>query len=85
MSTKRKTHTSPKVKNRWNVKHYDRIQLNMPKGSADEVKRIAELRGMTVSAYIRHLIIADNAEGPESTRFLCGEGSLTPENEKNDT
>ena len=70
----RKTYTSPEVKNRWNAKHYDRIQLNAPKGSADELKHLAEMRGMSVSAYIRHLIIADNAENPENTRFLRGGG-----------
>lgn len=71
---KRRTYTSPEVKNRWNAKHYDRIQLNAPKGSADELKYLAELRGMSVSAYIRHLVIADNSENPENTRFLRGGG-----------
>ena len=78
MADKRKTYTSPEVKNRWNAKHYDYIRINAPKGSADELKYLAELHGMSVSAYIRHLVISDNSENPENTRFLRGGGSLMP-------
>lgn len=75
---KRKTYTSCEVKDRWNRAHYDRIDFRAPKGSADEVKAIAEKRGMSVAAYMRHLIIADNSENPDSTRFLRGGGVAEP-------
>lgn len=73
--SKRRTYTSPEVKNRWNAQHYDIMRFHAPKGSADEVRAIAAARGMSVAAYIRHLIIADNAENPETTHFLRGGGS----------
>lgn len=72
MSTKRKTHTSCEVKNRWNRAHYDVIRINAPKGSAEELRAVAAERGMSVSAYIRSLVIRDTAENPDSTRILRG-------------
>lgn len=74
--SKRKTYTSPEVKDRWNREHYDHIGFRAPKGSAEELRAIAAARGMSVAAYIRHLIIADNAEKPETTHFLRGGGVL---------
>jgi hypothetical protein len=74
--TKRKTYTSPAVKNRWNREHYDRAVINLPSGGRAELQSIAAAKGMSVSAYIRHLIIADNAEMPESTHILRGGGVL---------
>ena len=71
---KRKTYTSPEVKNRWNAAHYDRVQLNLPKGGAAELKALAAAQGLTVSAYIRKLIIHDSAENPESTQSIRGGG-----------
>ena len=41
---KRKTYTSPEVKNRWNAAHYDRVQLNLPKGGAAEATAGGEPR-----------------------------------------
>ena len=71
---KRKTYTSCEVKDRWNAAHYDKITFRVPIGAAEEVRRVAELHGMSVAAYLRHLIIADNAENPEITPFLRGGG-----------
>ena len=71
---KRKTYTSPEVKNRWNARHYDRMQLVVPIGAKAEIQAIAEKRGMSTAAYIRSLIIADNAENPENTYILRGGG-----------
>lgn len=71
---KSKTYTSCEVKDRWNRQHYDAITFRVPIGAAEEVRAAAELHGMSVAAYIRHLIIADNAENPEITPFLRGGG-----------
>lgn len=71
---KRKTYTSPEVKNRWNREHYDRLNIVVPTGAGAEIKSIAEKHGQSVSAYIRALIIRDNAENPDSTQFLRGGG-----------
>lgn len=66
--------TSTEVKNRWNAQHYDRTVINLPKGGADELRTIAAAKGMTVSGYIRHLIISDNRESPELTETIRGGG-----------
>lgn len=71
---KRKTYTSPEVKNRWNRDHYDQLQLVVPKGAREEIQRAAAEHGQSVSAYIRALIIRDNAENPENTPLLRGGG-----------
>lgn len=71
---KRKTYTSPEVKDRWNREHYDRVLITVPKGARDELRAAAERRGQSVSAYIRALIIRDNAENPENTSLLRGGG-----------
>ena len=70
--SKRKTYTSPEVKNRWNRKHYENVVVVVPIGSRDEIKAAAERHGQSVSAYIRALIIRDNADCPETTSFLRG-------------
>lgn len=74
--SKRKTYTSPEVKDRWNKRHYEQVVIRVPIGARDEVQRIARANGMSVAAYIRHLIIADNAEKPETTSLLRGGGVL---------
>ena len=69
---KRRTYTSPEVKNRWNAAHYDRMEVNVPQGARDEIKAAATAHGQSVSAYIRSLIIRDNPE--ELTKCLRGGG-----------
>ena len=71
---KRKTTTSSEVKDRWNRKHYESILFRVPIGGAEELREIAKKHGMSVAAYLRHLVISDNAENPESTHFLTGGG-----------
>lgn len=66
----RKTTTSAEVKNRWNREHYDRLQVIVPAGAADEIRAAAAKHGQSVSAYIRTLIIRDNAL--EDVRELTG-------------
>lgn len=68
----RKTTTSAEVKNRWNREHYDRLQVVVPAGAADEIRAAAAKHGQSVSAYIRTLIIRDNAL--EDVRELTGGG-----------
>lgn len=55
----RKTHTSSAVKDRYNRKHYEQIILRTACGGREAVQQLAELHGMSVSAYLRHLVIAD--------------------------
>lgn len=55
----RKTITSTEVKNRWNSKHYDRINVTVAKGGKDVITALAASAGLSTAAYIRHLIIAD--------------------------
>ena len=60
---KRKTYTSPEVKDRWNRNHYDMISFRTGKGGHEAVKALADARGMSMAAYIRHLIIKDAKDG----------------------
>lgn len=51
--------TSAAVKNKWNEKAYDRINLTVPKGDKDKIKAHAESKGMSVNSYINDLIKED--------------------------
>jgi hypothetical protein len=80
MATKRKTYTSPAVKDRWNRAHYDRLELRVYKGGRAEVQALADDAGLSVSEYIR-LAIKEKAEkdGKADTLvILRGGGDLTP-------
>ena len=57
--TQRKTHTSAAVKNRYNSKTYDRIEIVVKKGDKDIIKQKAASKGMSVSEYITGLIYSD--------------------------
>jgi len=74
--TKRKTYTSPEVKNRWNSKHYDRMAVVIPKGSRDEINAAAQRRGMSTSAYVRSLLLRDMQANGDISTNLAGGGSL---------
>lgn len=56
---RRKTYTSSEVKSRYNRKHYDQITFRCGKGGLQAVKALADSTGMSLAAYLRHLIIAD--------------------------
>lgn len=58
-TTKRKTHTSAAVKNKYNAKAYDRIALVVKKGDKDLIKSRADELGVSVNAYITSLIEKD--------------------------
>lgn len=57
--TQRKTRTSAAVKNRYNSKTYDRIEIVVKKGNKDIIKQKAASKGMSVSEYITGLIYTD--------------------------
>lgn len=50
-------------KNQHIKEHYDRINLIVPKGQKENIKRIAEEMGMSVNEYICTLIFKDTATG----------------------
>jgi predicted HicB family RNase H-like nuclease len=51
--------TSAAVKNKWNDKAYDRINLTVPKGDKEKIKAYAESKGKSVNGYIYDLIQKD--------------------------
>ena len=52
----RKTKTSAKVKNRYNAKAYDRINLIVPKGKKAVIEARAKLYDKSVNAFINRAI-----------------------------
>jgi len=54
--------TSTEVKDRWNAKNYDQVQLRVPKGAREQIQAVAAERGMSVAAYIKHLIVQSNLQ-----------------------
>lgn len=48
--------TSAAVKNRWNDKAYDRINLTVPKGQKEIIKAHAEANGESVNGFIQRVI-----------------------------
>ena len=48
--------TSSAVKNRYNEKVYDRINLTVPKGQKDVIKAHADSKGESVNAFIQRAI-----------------------------
>lgn len=48
--------TSAAVKNRYNDKTYDRINLTVPKGQKNVIKAHAESRGESVNGFIQRAI-----------------------------
>lgn len=77
---KSKTYTSPEVKDRWNKKHYEQLQFRVGIGGREAIKAMAEYNGMSVSAYMRHLVIKDaqSAGKGDISDILGGGGGVTP-------
>lgn len=48
--------TSAAVKNRYNEKAYDRINLTVPKGQKEVIKAHADSQGESVNAFIQRAI-----------------------------
>lgn len=51
-----KSKTSAAVKNRYNKKTYDRIEVVVPKGKKEQIKQHAEQRGESVNSFINRAI-----------------------------
>lgn len=56
--------TSAAVKNEWNKKNYDRINLMVPIGKKEEYKAIAESKGESLNGYINRLLEEDANSKP---------------------
>lgn len=67
--------TSSAVKNRYNAKVYDRIQLIVPKGRKQAVEARAQEVGESVNGYVNGLIREDMG-------LTAGEWKATEPNEK---
>ena len=52
----RKNTTSCKVRNKWNAKHYDRINVTIPKGYGDIFKEYCEEKGTTMNSVLTAII-----------------------------
>ena len=48
--------TSSAVKNRYNAKAYDQIQVRVPKGRKDEIQAHAETNGESVNGFINRAV-----------------------------
>lgn len=56
--------TSAAVKNEWNKKNYDRINLMVPIGKKEEYKAAAEANGESLNGYINRLLEEDANSKP---------------------
>lgn len=56
MTVKKNTDAKIKANNRYTNKAYDRINLAVPKGHKERIKRAAEMRGESVNAYVTRII-----------------------------
>lgn len=71
----RKTKTSSAVKDRYNRKHYEQVILRTAHGGRQAIQELAALHGLSVTAYIRHLVIADGERlGKDDISAILGGG-----------
>lgn len=71
----RKTHTSSAVKDRYNRKHYEQVILRTAAGGREAIQKQAKLRGLSVAAYLRHLVIIDGEKlGNNDISAILGGG-----------
>lgn len=71
----RKTHTSWEVKERYNRRHYEQVIVRTAQGGRAAIQELAAMHGLSVSAYIRHLVIADAiAHGKPDISGIIGGG-----------
>lgn len=52
----RKTYTSPKVKARWNRRHYDRCTFLVKKGEREKIAEYAKSHGLSVNKLFNEVI-----------------------------
>ena len=66
-------YTSSRVKNRWNKKHYDGINIRLPIGCRAEIQSAAKKRGMSMASFIRWAVLqAVSPEERKDMHFLSG-------------
>lgn len=72
---KSKTHTSSAVKDRYNRAHYEQITIRVGIGGKEVVQAMADYHGLSVTAYIRQLIIQDGrTHGNDDISAILGGG-----------
>jgi hypothetical protein len=49
-------------KNKYSAEHYDRLNMLMPKGRKEELKKKAAAHNMSMSEYILYLVDNDTSE-----------------------
>ena len=62
MSKKENGFNQIKYQNEYNKEKYDRIQLSIPKGSKERIKKRAAALGMSTNGYITDIIKKDLEE-----------------------
>lgn len=65
----RKKTTSCKVRNRWNAKHYDRINITIPKGYGEIFKEYCKENNTTPNAVLCSAIRGEVEEPKEKESF----------------
>jgi len=55
-TSKRKTHTSTAVKNKWNANAYDTLNIRVKKGLRDDIKAFADNNGESLNGFVNRLI-----------------------------
>ncbi len=65
----RRTKTSSEVKDRYNRKHYEQLTIRTAHGGRAAIQELAALHGMSMTQYIRHLVIADGQK--------CGKADIS--------
>lgn len=76
----RRTKTSSEVKDRYNRKHYEQLTIRTAHGGRAAIQELAELHGMSMTQYIRHLVIADGQKlGKDDISAILGGGGAGAE------
>ena len=70
--------TSAKVKNAYNARNYDRINLSIPKGLKEEWQASAQRAGLSLNAYILEAVEARRA----GAGFGISPGESCPEGDR---
>ena len=70
--------TSTTVKNRWNVKSYDRLAINVPKGRKNDIEAHAQSKGLSVNGLVGELLRADLNMTEEEWKRKPDEEYLAP-------
>lgn len=66
--SKRKTHTSTAIKNKWNSKSYDTLNIRVKKGQRENIKEYALFNGESLNGFITRIIDEAMEQGKEGTK-----------------